>query len=286
MYLGILLMLARIVWTLTFVTLLALVIWLHFGDDPLEDPVVWWDSAEPPRQDRPAHARPVVDQPLGNESLPNPAMMPGEQITEAAPQTAEVATIPEPTSADVDDLLRWYEQRGQILGFSDYDGYTKETLRALAEQGDIHALQLLAERLHEQGEHDPANAYLLEAAVHGSVHALDRLGAAHYAAMLRARNEGDEAAERRSALNALAWYETAYLRGDLNARSRVDGLMQNLGELEFNDNEIFNIRLRSEAHYRQLATRRAQLGYEEFDNTPHPVLKKYHDMYEAQSPRD
>jgi hypothetical protein len=281
----------KIILTLVLVILAGLMVWLNTGDD----------RSSPDRELAYGEVRGAGEPVSGRGSGPR-ADLTDESTTrggtgalsrkpglsnEASPEQRPASpTIPEPTHYEVDDLLRWYEERGQILGASDYQGYSLETLSALAEQGDIYALQLVAEQLREEGLDEPANAYLFEAAARGSVHAIERLGRAHYLNVVRARNDGDAVAEKHSVMEALAWYETAYLRGDLNSRSRVDGLMENLGELELTEEDLHSVQQKAQAHYRQLEGHRLQLGFPDFDNTPHPVLKKYFDMYEAQSPRD
>ena len=160
----------------------------------------------------------------------------------------------------------WRRARGYFTQ-TDYDGYAtygEETLRELAGNGDILALDLFADALFAAGEDDRARVVLHLAAVHGSTAALTRL-ATDYRHELWSLDAEDPALRRQALGRMLIYAEVAALRGD------YDGLIVGLQEIEssgieFTPPELEEISAQAESIYDDLALQRAHLGMRPFDD--------------------
>ncbi|WP_111642334.1 hypothetical protein [Marinimicrobium alkaliphilum] len=265
------------------VVLAALIYWVNFTD-PLPDEPNYGGAPEPAAE----RLRFDPDQAAPRLRLPDESPAHDDIAAEMDDPSADgedepfagAPNIPEPTPEEVDALTRWYEERGRLSPYSEYRTYSPDVLRTLAAQGDIYALQLVARHAMRGNDREQARAYLAEAAARGSTHAIERLARDHFVMMLRARRSEDLEQARVHAIETLAWYETAYQRGDLNARTRIDGLRRDFESIDLPDDAWEEAEALAQDHYNDLAQQRTQLGYPVFDDNPHPVLQKYYELYQ------
>jgi len=179
--------------------------------------------------------------------------------------------------ADQEEMNQWSYARGFTLMLpgkqSDYEGYTNEILKTLANEGDIHAMQTLAARIGgAQGV-----ALLKLAAAHGSTMALLSMAidvASNYeVAELNGAPLPDEE-KRKLQVESKAYYEAIGLRGDEEFRRSGDRHFAD-EKVEFTQAEQHYIKERAKAIYDELQQQRTELGLGEFDNSVPDSVKKY-----------
>jgi len=179
--------------------------------------------------------------------------------------------------ADKEEMNQWSYDRGFTLMLpgkqQDYDSYTNETLKTLANEGDIHAMQTLAARIGgAQGV-----ALLKLAAAHGSIMALlsitTRIENSYEVAELNGAPLPDEE-KRKLQVESKAYYEVMGLRGDEEFRRSGDRHFAD-EKVEFTQVEQHYIKERAKAIYDELQQQRTGLGLGEFDNSVPDSVKKY-----------
>ncbi|UZJ43697.1 hypothetical protein OOT55_13670 [Marinimicrobium sp. C6131] len=181
------------------------------------------------------------------------------------------------TAEEDAEARRWAFERGFETHSLGYEYYDHDTLKALADAGDMFALQRLAEHA-AWGEQQFVKADVLyrEAAARGSVLALDRLVYNELARASVAENKSDQPdSAKRHILTALAWADVSRRRvGDMpgpemhekQIRQRMKQIDMTLSEA---DRE--SIDRQAETLYQRLRETRAELGFDEFDNSV-PIL--------------
>lgn len=174
------------------------------------------------------------------------------------------------------EALRWAFERGFETHSLGYEFYDRETLKALADAGDIFALQRLADHAAwSEGQLEKAAVLYREAAVRGSVVAVDRLVGNEMAKAKAANNSDQRNSTKRHFFNALAWTEVLRRRvGDMP----LPGMQQEyiLGQLKqfditLSEADFNSIDAQAQRFFRDLTQTRAELGFEEFDNAS-PIL--------------
>lgn len=198
--------------------------------------------------------------------------LPAEKI---APSSQELKTLAgTPSEAEV--VRKWEESRGRFdeESLKDYAGYDLDTLKSLAENGDVKAMIALA-RLYvsEQyaGEYGVKYSMplLKVAAIHGSSYAMEL-----YAIQYEAEYFVNGTSDRNVLLETLSWNNAAALRGDVypNNSATLDLRRKNI---QLNAEEIQSVRNRSEEIYQQLLSERRSMGLGDFDNSVPVEVQKY-----------
>lgn len=181
-------------------------------------------------------------------------------------------------------VKKWCIERAAICGLDQknekvYESYDTGTLETLANNGDVRAMLQLARRYAEEfiakGDADKGlelrNELYFKAAVYGSTGALLQLGLAANTGSLKSSKKG-----RELALEPLAYYEVAAMRGDRLAKSRLSDLSIKENDLILNDADYAYIETRAEEIYQDLQRQRHDLGLGEFDNEiPEPVVRYF-----------
>ncbi|WP_341938234.1 hypothetical protein [Marinimicrobium sp. C2-29] len=181
------------------------------------------------------------------------------------------------TPADEEEFEIWSRERGLGLDYG-YDNYSVKTLKGLANQGDIVALDMLANSIRSKGRNlAEAEKLYIESAVRGSLHAIDEIASIKQRNILIAKNNGDDEHARALAAEALAWMRVGELRGNLNdpggGFEYFETYMKEIGQPL--DSDIYR-----EAEtiagelYNALEAERMRLGFDEFDNSIPTVFKK------------
>lgn len=180
------------------------------------------------------------------------------------------------TAEDDAEARQWAFDRGFETHSLGYEFYDHETLKSLADAGDIFAIQRLAEHAAwKEGQLEKAAVLYREAAVRGSVVAVDRMAGNEVAMAQRANVSDRRDSTKRHLINALAW--TAVLRrrvGDLPMPGlREDFILSQLERFEvtLNEADLNSIDVQSQALFQDLMQTRAELGFDEFDNSV-PIL--------------
>lgn len=181
-------------------------------------------------------------------------------------------------------VKKWCIDRAAICGLDQqnekvYESYDTGTLENLANSGDVRAMLQLARRYAEEfiakGDADKGfelrNELYFKAAVYGSTGALLQLGLAANTGSLKSSKKG-----RELALEPLAYYEVAAMRGDRLAKLRLSDLSIQGNDLILNDADYTYIETRAEEIYQDFQRQRHDLGLGEFDNEiPEPVVRYF-----------
>ncbi len=156
---------------------------------------------------------------------------------------------------------------------NEYQHYSEETLRQLAEGGDIHAMvEYGYEMMRRPGGMPLGEEWFINAMVHGSLDAF-----LHMSIFVRRHMEHAETPEqmRGHALESLAWYEAAALRGnkELGLTGSTNFIRSN--DIRLSPQDVQWLQARAQEIYRDLVARRAAAGLDEFDNSVPPVVDAY-----------
>jgi hypothetical protein len=196
------------------------------------------------------------------------------------------------TKAQMDELNQWRFERGYLPPDADkeqnaYNSYTEEALRALAKDGDIAALHVLADRYGDI-DYIKANGidiltvarisddFLTQAAIRGSTRALMEISVqyeAEYASKAVSPQE-KKAAE----IEKLAIRKVAYFRGDPDSYLSGLKVAKSVDGVDITDDDKERIDLRAKEIYSQLQEKRKNLGLDDFDNSVPEVVR---DFYES-----
>lgn len=177
------------------------------------------------------------------------------------------------------EFLTWAFERGIETHSLGYEYYDRETLQALADSGDVFALQRLADTAawNEQ-QFLEAEVLYREAASRGSVLALDRLALNETAKALAATDDDQPENSKRHLLKALAWTEVSRRRSGrfLMPDAREDNVRQHLKRIDvtLNDADRERVQAQAESLYQQLSVDRAELDMGNFDNSKPTMMEK------------
>nr|WP_324258029.1 hypothetical protein [Cellvibrio fontiphilus] len=159
-----------------------------------------------------------------------------------------------------------------------YDSYSEDSLKELAKNGDLIAMNVLSTRFVGLGNEKEATFYMGLSVIYGSTVALDNLTI--YTAP-RPPYDNTEQERRPAVIETLAVIDVIAKRGDI-ALSRVshDSFLNSYKrlygtELKLNEEEIQIIRKRSQAIYDMYNQVRIENGLGEFDNIEPEGAKKF-----------
>lgn len=223
--------------------------------------------AVPAINDKPASVEPERV-PMGSQAGADPYPTPGsEPDAQGGPLTAR----------DWHEIHLWRESRGYISDQDRaiYQTYDQTTLTQLARDGDVIALQELAEQARAQGEARASAGLYQEAAVHGSTYALAQTGNI-IANDIRA--EADESQRREIALYGLAWHRVAVLRGDREVEASHVSRYMRENDLTLEPEEEAQVEQRAQMLYDDLNDRRQSIGLGAFDDSVPPAVSRLHQL--------
>ncbi|WP_027329712.1 hypothetical protein [Marinimicrobium agarilyticum] len=170
----------------------------------------------------------------------------------------------------------WAHARGFDRESTGYQYYDQETLEALAATGDMYAQQRLGFKAARERDFLRAEVLLKQAAVGGSVFALDLLAFNATSRALEANQNGQKEEARQRLMEAFAWTEIANRRGydALPAggfrEGSIDRNLKDMG-FELSPEDRQRIEKMAERRYQSLERERADRGHDPFDNST-PVL--------------
>ncbi len=183
--------------------------------------------------------------------------------------------------ADMAQVKSWFDSRGYRYwgeAGSEYANYDEDTLKKLAQNGDVRAMKFLGDLYLNEAKFDKSQEVYTNAAIHGSTDTINMLGLimdSHIYA-----NAKTPEAKQLAGIEVLAWYNTASLRGD-----RWPNI---IGAKSFIKTETFEvtkevsdqIQKRSQEIYDELSQKRRSLGLGEFDNTIPASVEQYFQQLE------
>jgi hypothetical protein len=185
------------------------------------------------------------------------------------------------TPSETEILRKWDESRGRFDGESlkEYADYNMDTLKVLADGGDLKAMIALS-KLYISDEYagEYGSSYsmplLKKAAAYGSSYAME-LYATNYDSM----HYVDGSYTHDVMLEVLAWNNAAALRGDMYPNSTARLELQRK-KVQLNEIDIQKIRTRSQEIYNEVLAERKALGLGDFDNSVPPEVKKFFSYFE------
>jgi len=183
-----------------------------------------------------------------------------------------------------EEIDQWLYSRGYTSSLSgkdeEYKSYSLETLKTLADGGDIHAMTALAAKIHDRAQ---STKLIKRAAVYGSTEALQLLALRSDTNYDLAEYEGKLSVEdkRKLLLESMAYNEVAALRGDKVTWYYGESSFKNSRKIDFTETEWQQIKERAQVIYNELQQQRTELGLGEFDNSVPDSVKKYADILTA-----
>ncbi|HEY7884099.1 MAG TPA: hypothetical protein VIC08_04030, partial [Cellvibrionaceae bacterium] len=167
---------------------------------------------------------------------------------------------------DAYQVQQWLDERGHfgVGGDLDYQDYSWDTLDSLAKQGDMRAMQQLADRAANDGDFSLAKGLYLSAAVRGSTLALVRAANLTGVAVISGEVNHNEVM-RSHALEALSLYAVAERRSDYMGAVQFQARKEIWG-IELSESEMADIQQRADELYQTLSQSRRDLGLAPFDN--------------------
>lgn len=188
------------------------------------------------------------------------------------------------------EVNSWYAARGKFIeGDTEYLSYNRDTLEKLAADGDMRAMQVLGRRylsqeysVPRQHGFDAAKKQYWNAAVHGSTEALIALAIIERTATYDLTD--DEAGKKAKALDVLAIYRVAELRGDLWSPDNQVPVFKELERITVSETEQAVIEQRAQQIYNDLQQQRTAVGLGNFDNSMPESVKKFFERVKGQRP--
>jgi hypothetical protein len=163
----------------------------------------------------------------------------------------------------------WLESKGYFFrteGSSEYNGYDDDTLHTLADNDDLRALTILADKKIGSGDIDIAKQYLSRAVVIGSTAAIIKLAIIAQPDQYDVKGLSSKQKVDLS-IESLSLYRFAALRGDTDAANRGFNSLVELRDLHIEESDARQISTRASEIFNNYRAQRLAIGYEDFDNT-------------------
>lgn len=195
------------------------------------------------------------------------------------PSEAELVAAAGITPEEEAAAREWARARGFDRKSTGYQYYDQATLEALAATGDMYAQQRLGFKAARERDFLRAEVLLKQAAVGGSVFALDLLALNATSQALEANQNEQKDEARQQLMEALAWSQIANRRGyeALPASGFREGSIErNLKDMgfELSPEDRERIDKMAERRYQSLARQRAEQGHDPFDNSTPELFEK------------
>lgn len=146
-----------------------------------------------------------------------------------------------------------------------YSAYTSDTLFSLVKAGDLLAIQVLAERTLAAGDYENARFLYIDAAMRGSVDALNRLAGMTIVRGEELSKSGDREVALRYGVESDAWLTLVQKRGFYDLAIHPDPI--NLISLDSQARLDMNaINAQADEYYNLMTVTRHKLGLGDFDN--------------------
>lgn len=203
----------------------------------------------------------------------------GERLAVTTPEWPTVAGSPQ-NAAEVND---WFGARGYDFGKgsnNEYASYDIDTLEKLAQAGDVRAMKYWGKAVYGTvGGFEKAKASYINAAIHGSTDAINAVGLAMESSLYSNAKLAEE--KNIAALEILAWYNAAALRGDRLPAIIGSKDFIKINKLDLSEEDQQKIQTRSKEIYDDLVQKRRALGLDEFDNSVPDSVNRYLDFLDG-----
>lgn len=162
----------------------------------------------------------------------------------------------------------WREERGYFSqeDYEQYATYDDETLERLGDQGDLLALDIIADGYDSEGRIEKAANVRWKAVVYGSTAALNDLVAMNEAQLLK-----EEDVDRKEIVKSMLIHaEVSAIRGD-NYSIWTSLMSLNRSGIELSEKEKNDISSRAKSIYSKVEDRRRSMGLGSFINDSDPL---------------
>ncbi len=165
-----------------------------------------------------------------------------------------------------DKILQFQSSRGYFdrRQLAEYSSYDLPTLDALAKNGDIKAMQVLAVEKLKLGEVEASHQLLLDAAVYGSTQALNLAAGDRFSSYALTENPEDKESYL---VEAFALIYVSKRRGDFIATDNYIQLMKDIHRVDLTPEQEKKISKKADQLYEYLESRRKDIGLDSFSNT-------------------
>ena len=190
------------------------------------------------------------------------------------------------TPADRAELAKWEMGRGYKDKSNGYESYDEATLKKLVDAGDIQAMHRLAE-IYRDDDHimefgfEAAKDLYTKAAIYGSTEAFSRLGSIDWT-LVYDKLKGDDPMRHQAALEILATYNVAALRGDQWPNLAAADTFKSINKIKLSVEDEAFIESRAKEIYAELQGKRYELGLGEFDNSVPDSVRRFFDELNSQ----
>lgn len=162
-----------------------------------------------------------------------------------------------------------------------YSYYDTHTLEVMGQQGDLAALETLADHYYEQGDVDGAHQALRLGTIYGSTQML-LLKAGSLQGLAEAQSVlGNTDKAEKLWGTSLAWLRFGVLRGEPIARQEYERVLRSLPEIDENV-----IKVQARAIYEELIEERRSLGFGDFDDSHRKTLERVYSDWDGHRERD
>jgi len=174
-----------------------------------------------------------------------------------------------------------FDINGQANIVTDYDGYSLDTLLALAEQNDMLASQMVGEKLLRQNKLDEAEQHLTNAAILGSSKAFQDLMDIELHRKHRAKQDNKRTNTNKNLnrydMNALVWNKLGRKRGGLNLYFDVRDTQSS----ELSEEQLQQVEMKVTGLYQSYTMARESKGLPFFDNQLPVLAQMINSFYET-----
>jgi len=202
----------------------------------------------------------------------------GSSVSSAA-GTQQVISKIGMTKAELNVVDTWRFERGYFnqLENDDYKQYDEQTLKKLADGGDMRAAQLLADLLFGQHKFKDAVELYKKTALYGSTKSLQFLiGEEGRRSLIDESGNMNQTEEEKKnhVLTALAYAKVAEMRGDSDVyfRSLMAPTSANPSQIALTDEDYAKVQPLAREIYDDLQRQRNDLGLGSFDNSVPPEV--------------
>ena len=224
-----------------------------------------------PHADTEAARTTLEETKLNNKVNSLPVAKIESNVNQNSKLSAKDRVLSEKVKSYSSEIIQWEREHfGYFLTVvreSDYNSYSIDTLKKMAEQQDLKALDMLASNYLESGNIEMSNDANHRAAILGSTWALRNLG--NSLVPFSMNEEGVHA----RVINQLSYMQVALIRGD---KKIVPDIVLTLDAHKDNltDDDIETIQTNGRNIYNQLEVERVKMGLAAFDNSVPWFVKK------------
>jgi hypothetical protein len=173
------------------------------------------------------------------------------------------------------EVKEWFNRMGYpAFDTNEYSSYDQKALEKLAKNGDVRAINLLAQMIYGTEGFDASKSLYLEGAARGSTDSINSIALITY--IERLRGVTDDIQRQSVVVDLLAWSKVGKLRGD--EFSYLNGGRSYIQDYVISEEQEANSDKLAQQYYQQLQIKRDELGLGAFDNSVPESVKNFFDQ--------